>query len=151
MSNVMIFNCTAIDNSTLKSMEPIVSFVSRMPHIKSKPVFRVRDYGLDAPITMMLVKTMETQDDQYQTIRSGLKHLFHPNHRNIIMMTISDADKHLTQEYLTNVVDSIKSDAIDAKRLDISLLILKNDIQGFINNINKRQQIQYQREGIHNP
>lgn len=173
VSNVMIFNCSAIDNSTLKSMEPIVSFVNRIKSISSKPtlIFRVRDYGLDAHVTQMLEKTMMTQNDQYQTIRDGLKHLFDPivavstlhldrtevkqlNQEqyteflqqdngyetcfDTIMTNISDANQHLTKQYLINIVKNIQNKSIDAKQLDVSLLIIKNNITEFLNNIDKK-------------
>lgn len=173
VSNVMIFNCSAIDNSTLKSMEAIVSFANRIKSISSKPtlIFRVRDYGLDAPVKEMLEKTMMPHDDQYQTIRDGLKHLFDPivavstlhldrtelkqlNQEqyteflqqdngyeacfDTIMTNISDATQHLTKQYLISVVQNIQNKSIDAKQLDVSLLIIKNNITEFINRIDKK-------------
>ena len=174
VSNVMIFNCSAIDNSTLKSMEPIVSFANRIggTAASSKPtlVFRVRDYGLDAPAEQMLHKTMQPHDDQYQTIRDGLHHLFDPiiavatlhldrtelgqlkQHQyteflqqdngyeacfDTIMTNISDAGQHVTRQYLAGVVETIQHKSIDAKQLDVSLLIIKNNLGEFINRVDK--------------
>ena len=174
VSNVMIFNCSAIDNSTLKSMEPIVSFANRIggTAASSKPtlVFRVRDYGLDAPVEQMLRKTMQPHDDQYQTIRDGLHHLFDPiiavstlhldrtelgqlkQHQyteflqqdngyeacfDTIMTNISDAGQHVTRQYLAGVVETIQHKSIDAKQLDVSLLIIKNNLGEFINRVDK--------------
>jgi hypothetical protein len=174
VSNVMIFNCSAIDNSTLKSMEPIVSFANRVgcTRVSSKPtlVFRVRDYGLDAPVEQMLHKTMLPHDDQYQTIRDGLTHLFDPIIAvstlhldrtelgqlkqqqyteflqqdngyeacfDTIMTNISDASQHVTRQYLAGVVETIQHKSIDSKQLDVSLLIIKNNLGEFINRIDK--------------
>ncbi len=177
-SNLIIFNDQHLNNSTLKSLEPIVSFVNYIDtndHLKPDLLFRIRDYGLDNPINEILSKILHKCDDQYQTIRDSMRNLFNSINAistnildrteinylknkdymkvlevkengiegcfNNLVCNLSNYKKVEYQCFITqvNIIINMINDneKIDFNKLDVSNLIIKSDINEFINNIDK--------------
>lgn len=80
LSSVMIFNENGIiDNSTLKSFEPLFlcNFLSNIKkETKTNLVFRVRDYNLKTPISNSFDKLLKPYGDHFDSIKGGIKNLF---------------------------------------------------------------------------
>jgi hypothetical protein len=80
LSDLIIFNDTVLNNSTLKALEPLMSLCNYVDidDKRSKPrfVFRIKDYYLDTAIHEVLENTLADQKDQYQSIRNTIKTMF---------------------------------------------------------------------------
>lgn len=82
ISNLIIYNEKDINNSTLKSLEPMLLFEKYIDDIDSKKsdkpilVIRARDYSLDDPIESVLEDMLTSRKDQYESIRKMIKKLF---------------------------------------------------------------------------
>lgn len=79
LSDVIVFNDNILSNSTLKSLEPLVTF-SKYINVadvgKPSLIFRIRDYDLDALVTECLTDMLKKRNDQFDTIRDTFDLLF---------------------------------------------------------------------------
>lgn len=108
LSNVIIFNDHQLNNGTLKSLEPIISFVNyiEVTDLKKPDLFfRIRDYDMDSSVASLLTNFLTRQDDQYQTIRDSLFDLF----ENIDSISTGSLDrkelKHLKECKYGTILD----------------------------------------------
>ena len=184
LSDTIIFNTNVINNSTLKLLEPLLSFSNFIEIDKRhKPqlFFRVKDYYLETTIGDVLISALENHDDQYDSIRNNIKTLFksvnalhtlplnmtaikllrlykygeiivdHANNfSSIIRLILTECAKNFMDEKRVNVIryyiNAINNnEKLDYTILDTYTLIIKNELNEFINNIDKEF---YQNIGI---
>lgn len=79
ISNLMVYNCNSLNNTVIKALEPITCFCNfiDVDNIK-KPslIFRVKDYNLIDKVDIMLNKTLESRNDQYDRVRTTINTIF---------------------------------------------------------------------------
>src|SRR3989304_3576711 len=84
ISDIIIFNTDKINNTTLKLLEPLVSFSNfiEIDRNQNKPTLfiRVKDYSLETDINSVLLTTLEQREDQYDSIRNNVRQLFESVH-----------------------------------------------------------------------
>lgn len=79
ISNVIIFNTHMINNSTLKTLEPLILFcnyINADEIKKPRLIFRIRDLGLECDVRSILEQTLQKRDDHYESIRETIRLLF---------------------------------------------------------------------------
>jgi hypothetical protein len=82
ISNIIVYNEKDINNSTLKSLEPMLLFEKYIDDTDSKKtdkpilVIRARDYTLDDSIESVLSDVLTSRKDQYESTRIMIKKLF---------------------------------------------------------------------------
>lgn len=159
-SNLIIYNNTSINNSTLKSLEPIVSFANYIKSDKyDKPnlIIRVRDYDLDENVNDTFSELMKTNNDQYQTIRDSIKNLFWSTQvvsTNILdrkeikllkensYTQILDSNENGINECFVNCVDKIQSSN------SVTLKDFVNKLQTIVSQLNENQYIDFHKLNV---
>lgn len=100
VSNIIICNVGMMNNTCLKLLEPINYYANNLDirnAQKPKLLFRVKDYNLDSPISTLLEKTLNMQNDHYKGLRVTIKELF-----NSIDVISTD---HLDKQDIKNIRD----------------------------------------------
>ena len=150
LSDVIIFNDTRrLENGALKLMEPVCAFTNYLDIdtvVKPKLFFRIFDSDVkDA--AKNLEKVLGTYQDQYQSIRNSIKHLFHsdisllktePLDRPAKMMLANNMYKELLGEPLgfRDAIQTILAASRSAEQKSVL-----TSVPDFIHKINSNEEI----------
>lgn len=79
LSNVIVHHDNLINNNTIKSLEPILTFANFIDvKAMTKPTlcFRMKDYNLETDPTVAMKKCLELHGDHYDEVRKAVRNLF---------------------------------------------------------------------------
>jgi len=150
LSDVIIFNDTRrLENGALKLMEPVCAFTNYLDIdtvVKPKLFFRIFDSDVkDA--AKNLEKVLGTYQDQYQSIRNSIKHLFHsdisllktePLDRPAKMMLANNMYRELLNEPL-GFRDAIQTILVASRSAEQKSVL--TSVPDYIHKINSNQEI----------
>jgi hypothetical protein len=132
ISDVIIFNTNSINNSTLKALEPLVSFCNFIEIDKTqKPslIFRVKDYFLETDINNVLESNEVINEPDNGFLDS------------IVNILEKCSTKKMDKKYVNSIkyyIESINQNKrLDYNKLDTYTLLIKNELSEFVNNIDK--------------
>jgi hypothetical protein len=150
LSDVIIFNDTRrLENGALKLMEPVCAFTNYLDIdtvVKPKLFFRIFDSDVkDA--AKNLEKVLGTYQDQYQSIRNSIKHLFHSD---ISLLKTESLDRPAKMMLANNMYRELLNEPLGFRDAIQTILVAsqsaeKKSVLGsvpdFIHKINSNEEI----------